>query len=66
MLERATREWPIDKRESFLIGDKDDDLAAAAAFNVRGIKFYPRVHSLPDLVRRQLATKSGPQGRSHQ
>jgi D-glycero-D-manno-heptose 1,7-bisphosphate phosphatase len=65
MLERATREWPIDKRESFLIGDKDDDLAAAAAFNVRGIKFDPRMHSLPDLVREQLAVKSSPQGRSH-
>ena len=55
MLEQAAREWPIDLPRSFLIGDKDDDMAAAAAFNIRGIKFDSAANSLTDLVRRELA-----------
>ena len=55
MLEQAAREWPIDPARSFLIGDKDDDMAAAAAFNIRGVKFDSRVDSLVELVRRELA-----------
>ena len=39
MLEQAAREWSIDLGASFLIGDKDDDVAAAKAFNIRGVKF---------------------------
>ena len=54
MLEQAAREWPIDLGRSFLIGDKDIDMAAAAAFNIRGVKFNAGVDSLLDLVRRQL------------
>lgn len=64
MLEQAARDWPIDITRSFFIGDKDADMAAAAAFKVRGIKFDPRLHSLPDLVRQQLATHKSPQGPS--
>ncbi|MBI5908607.1 MAG: HAD family hydrolase [Betaproteobacteria bacterium] len=55
MLEQAAREWPIDLGRSFLIGDKDDDIAAATAFNIRGIKFDAAADSLTDLVRRELA-----------
>ena len=55
MLEQAARDWPIELTRSFLIGDKDGDLAAAAAFHVRGIKFDPNVNSLVDLVRGELA-----------
>jgi D-glycero-D-manno-heptose 1,7-bisphosphate phosphatase len=55
MLEQAAREWPIDPGRSFLIGDKDDDMAAAAAFNIRGIKFNAKVDSLVELVRQELA-----------
>ena len=62
MLERAAREWPIDINRSFFIGDKDHDMAAAAAFNVRGIKFDSRLHSLPDLVRQEIATSKSLQG----
>lgn len=51
MLEQAAREWPIDPGRSFLIGDKDDDMAAAAAFNIRGIKFNSAAASLTDVVR---------------
>ena len=55
MLEQAAREWPIDLGRSFLIGDKDDDMAAATAFKIRGIKFDPAANSLTDLVRREIA-----------
>jgi D-glycero-D-manno-heptose 1,7-bisphosphate phosphatase len=65
MLEQAAREWAIDLNRSFFMGDKDDDMAAAAAFKVRGIKFDSRLHSLPDLVRQELATHKNPQGPSH-
>ena len=58
MLEQAAREWPIDPGRSFLIGDKDDDMAAAAAFNIRGIKFDSTADSLIDLVRRELAANA--------
>jgi D-glycero-D-manno-heptose 1,7-bisphosphate phosphatase len=54
MLEQAARDWPIDINRSFLIGDKDDDLAAARAFHIRGIKFDARAGSLIDLVGRIL------------
>ncbi len=65
MLEQAAHDWPIDINRSFFIGDKDLDMAAAAAFKVRGIKFDSRLHSLPDLVRQALATPKSPQGPSH-
>jgi D-glycero-D-manno-heptose 1,7-bisphosphate phosphatase len=55
MLEQAAREWPIDIGASFLIGDRDHDMAAAAAFNIRGIKFNSQTASLVDVVRRELA-----------
>jgi D-glycero-D-manno-heptose 1,7-bisphosphate phosphatase len=63
MLEQAAREWPIDVDASFLVGDRDDDMAAAAAFNIRGIKFNSLKDSLPDLVRRELAHRSSSQNR---
>lgn len=59
MLEQAAREWPIDIGASFLIGDRDDDMAAAAAFNIRGVKFSPQTDSLVDVVRQELAKSSG-------
>lgn len=56
MLEQAERQWPIDRAGSFLIGDKDDDMAVAATFGIRGIKFDAKTDSLLDLVRREIAT----------
>ena len=56
MLEQAAREWSIDLGASFLIGDKDDDVAAAKAFNIRGIKFNSSKDALADLVRREIAS----------
>lgn len=57
MLEQAAEEWPIDLSTSFLIGDKDEDIAAANAFKIRGIKFDFHVDSLTDLVRREVAAR---------
>jgi histidinol phosphatase-like enzyme len=63
MLEQAAREWPIDVDASFLVGDRNDDMATAAAFNIRGIKFNSLKDSLPDLVRRELGKNSSSQDR---
>jgi D-glycero-D-manno-heptose 1,7-bisphosphate phosphatase len=57
MLEQAVADWPIDLARSFLIGDKDDDMAAAAAFKIRAIKFEASSGSLADLIRRQLGSR---------
>jgi histidinol phosphatase-like enzyme len=54
MLEQAARDWPIDLKRSFLIGDNDDDLAAANTFHIHGIKFDARAGSLVDLVRKKI------------
>jgi D-glycero-D-manno-heptose 1,7-bisphosphate phosphatase len=58
MLEQAARDWSIDLGRSFLIGDRDHDLAAAAAFHIRGVKFDLRTGSLMDLVREELGAHS--------
>lgn len=55
MLEQAAREWNVDRARSFMIGDRDDDMNAAVAFNVRGIKFDHGKQSLLDIVRREIA-----------
>jgi D-glycero-D-manno-heptose 1,7-bisphosphate phosphatase len=54
LLEQAARDWPIDLRHSFLIGDKDDDMAAANAFHIRGIRFNAQADALVDLVSKEL------------
>ncbi len=58
MLEQAARDWPIDLSRSFLIGDKDHDVAAAVAFHIHGIKFNAQAGSLLDQVRRQLGLQN--------
>ncbi len=55
MLEQAAREWPIDRTRSFMIGDRDHDILAAAAFNIRGVKFDSLQSSLIDVVRREIS-----------
>jgi D-glycero-D-manno-heptose 1,7-bisphosphate phosphatase len=55
MLEQAASEQPIDRDSSFLIGDKDEDMAAARAFGIRGVKFDFRADSLTTLVRREIS-----------
>ena len=51
MLQQAARDCPVDRSRSFLIGDKDDDTAAADAFGIRGIKFNASSDSLVQVVR---------------
>ena len=55
MLEQAARDWPVDRAHSIFIGDKDDDMAAAAAFGIRGRKFDAKSGSLLELVRGEIA-----------
>jgi len=57
LLEQATGDWPIDLSKSFLIGDRDHDVAAAEAFHIRGIKFDANTQSLPALVRQEIAAR---------
>jgi D-glycero-D-manno-heptose 1,7-bisphosphate phosphatase len=51
LLEQADRDCLIDRTRSFLIGDTDADMAAAAAFGIRGVKFNAASQSLVDTVR---------------
>lgn len=39
MLLQAIREWPIDPTRSFMVGDKEIDMQAAAAAGIRGVRF---------------------------
>lgn len=57
MLEQAAREWPTERATSFLIGDKDIDMQAAAAFGIRGVKFNPAAERLDDVVRALIASR---------
>jgi D-glycero-D-manno-heptose 1,7-bisphosphate phosphatase len=57
MLQQAAREWRLDLTRSFLIGDRDGDMEAAAAFNIRGIRFDHKAQSLIDIVRGQIENK---------
>lgn len=54
MLQQAARDFSIDLSRSFLIGDREGDMAAAAAFGIRGIPFDHATQSLIDLVRHAI------------
>jgi D-glycero-D-manno-heptose 1,7-bisphosphate phosphatase len=58
MLEQAARDWPIDRTQSFMVGDRDGDMEAAAAFQIPGLRFDAQTQSLLDLISRQLAEKA--------
>jgi D-glycero-D-manno-heptose 1,7-bisphosphate phosphatase len=59
LLEQAARDFAIDRARSFMIGDKDDDREAAAAFGIRGIKFDAATASITDVVQRAIAAVPG-------
>ncbi len=58
MLEQAARDWPIERARSFMVGDRDGDMEAAAAFQIPGLRFDLQTQSLLDLISRQLAEKT--------
>jgi len=58
MLEQAASEWPVERSHSFLIGDRDHDLAAATAFHIRGIKFDAQAGSLLEVIQKELVFQS--------
>jgi hypothetical protein len=49
---------------SFLLGDKDDDMAAAAAFDIRAVRLSPRTDSRVEVVRQEFAGNSRSKDRS--
>jgi D-glycero-D-manno-heptose 1,7-bisphosphate phosphatase len=49
--------WPVDRERSVLIGDKDADLAAARAAEIRGLKFEGG--NLENFVRREVLGGKG-------
>ncbi len=58
MLEQAARDWPVDRAKSFMIGDRDTDIEAAAAFGVRGILFDPEKENLLQRLSQELAVRA--------
>lgn len=54
LLAQAARDFQIDRARSFLIGDRDGDREAAAAFGITGIMFDHSTQSLVDVVRAAL------------
>lgn len=52
MIVRAMSDWPIDRERSFLIGDKESDVAAAGAAGVTGHLFC--AGALSDLVEKAM------------
>jgi D-glycero-D-manno-heptose 1,7-bisphosphate phosphatase len=53
MLIRAMADWPTDRARSFMIGDREDDVLAAAAAGVKGYRY--RGGSLLAVVEQALA-----------
>jgi D-glycero-D-manno-heptose 1,7-bisphosphate phosphatase len=55
LLDQAARECAVDRSRSFVIGDRDGDVEAAAAFGIRGVKFDWTKQSLLEIVRELIA-----------
>ncbi len=55
MIRRAMQDWDVDADRSFLIGDKQSDLAAAAAAGIAGYWIEPNRGDLAQVVRECLA-----------
>ncbi len=55
LLEQAARDCAVDRGRSFVIGDRDGDVEAAAAFGIRGVKFEWKKQSILEIVRELIA-----------
>ncbi len=51
LLEQAARDCRVDRSRSFVVGDREGDVAAATAFGIRGVQFNWTKQKLVDLVR---------------
>jgi D,D-heptose 1,7-bisphosphate phosphatase len=61
LLRQAMRDWPVDRAASFMIGDKDIDMAAAQAAGVAGVLY--RGGNLDRLVADTIGAGAPPNGR---
>jgi len=65
LIERAAREWSLDRAACFLVGDSERDFAAAAAAGVRALSVgaavpgVPRFDGLPAAAEHILASSKG-------
>lgn len=55
MILRAMHDWPVDRRGSFMIGDKDSDAAAAAKAGIPSRLIAANVGDLAAAVREMMA-----------
>jgi D-glycero-D-manno-heptose 1,7-bisphosphate phosphatase len=56
LLEQAARDCPVDRSRSFVIGDREGDIAAAAAFGIPGVTFDWTKQNLVELVRELIGS----------
>jgi D-glycero-D-manno-heptose 1,7-bisphosphate phosphatase len=59
MLRRATEDWAIDLDRSFLIGDKESDVVAAARMGIPGIRVTADICDLAAVLRKLIAVQEG-------
>ena len=57
LLEQAARDCAVDVTRSFVIGDRDGDIEAAAAFGITGVKFDWTKQSIVQIVQHLIETR---------
>ena len=56
MLESAEKKWKFEKKNSFMIGDKDSDVTCADNYGIRGYKFESG--NLCDFIKKNIFSSS--------